>query len=57
MEDISPQIEQLVVKIKDIVDKRELQKSLGALGLILGGIGIGAGLLFNLFKDEDEGDE
>jgi len=57
MEDISPQIEQLVLKIKDIVDKRELQKSLGALGLILGGIGIGAGLLFYLFKDEDEGDE
>lgn len=57
MEDITSQIEKLVDKIKDVVDKRELQKSLGTLGLILGGIGIGAGLLFYLFKDEDEGNE
>lgn len=57
MEHITSQIEQLVDKIKDVVDKRELQKSLGTLGLIIGGIGIGAGLLFYLFKDEDETNE
>jgi len=57
LEEIKPQIEKLVEKIKDVIDKRKFQESLGTLGLILGGIGIGAGLLFYLFRDKDDDNE
>ena len=55
--EIQPQITEITEKVKDIVDRRKFTEELGTLGLILGGIGIGVGLLFYLFKDEEENDE
>ena len=55
--EIQTQITKVTEKIKDIVDKRKFSEDIGTLGLILGGIGIGVGLLFYLFKDKGEDDE
>ena len=52
--EIQPKINDVVYKLKKIIDRRKDQKALASLGLIAGGIAIGAGLLFYLFGGSDE---
>lgn len=52
--EIQPKINEIVLKLKDIIDRRKDQEALASLGLIAGGIAIGAGLLFYLFGGNDE---
>ena len=51
--DLRDKIDKFVLEFKKIVDDRELLKDLGKVGLVLGGIGIGLGLFFSLFKEDD----
>lgn len=52
--EVQSEMEKHILKFKDLVDETQMVKDLGTLGLILSGIGIGAGLLFYLMGDEDE---
>ncbi len=53
IDELEENIEIYVKEFKNSVDSREFAKDVGKIGLILGGIGIGVGLLFSLFKGED----
>jgi len=51
--DLKDKIEEFVLNFRKIVEDQNLLKDLGKVGLILGGIGVGLGLLFSLFKGDD----
>ena len=57
IDELKENIEIYVKEFKNAVDTREFVKDMGKIGLILGGIGIGVGLLFSLFKGEDENED
>lgn len=51
--DLQEKINNFVSEFRKKVDDQKLLKDLGKIGLILGGISVGLGLLFSLFKGED----
>jgi len=51
--DLQDKIVKIVSVFRKIVEDQNLLKDLGKVGLILGGIGVGLGLLFSLFKEDD----
>lgn len=57
IDELKENIEMHVKEFKNAVDSREFVKDMGKIGLILGGIGIGVGLIFSLFKGEDENED
>ncbi|KKK99649.1 hypothetical protein LCGC14_2630660 [marine sediment metagenome] len=57
IDELTENIEIYVKEFKNAVDSREFVKDMGKIGLIFGGIGIGVGLLFSLFKGEDENED
>lgn len=56
IDELRKNIEIYVSQFKNDVDTIEFIKDIGKIGLVLGGISVGLGLLFSLFKgvDEDE---
>ncbi len=51
--DLEEKIHVFIKNFKQIVEDQQLLTNLGKVGLVLGGIGIGLGLLFSIFKEED----
>lgn len=51
--DLQEKVHNFVSEFRKKVEDQTLLKDLGKIGLILGGIGIGVGLLFSLFKGDD----
>lgn len=51
--DLQEKMNKFASEFTQIVKDQELLKDLGKVGLILGGIGVGLGLLFSLFKGDD----
>lgn len=51
--ELQDKIEQFVSEFNKKVQDQQFLKDLGKVSLVLGGIGIGLGLLFSLFKEDD----
>ncbi len=51
--DLQEKMNKFASEFTKIVKDQELLKDLGKVGLVLGGIGVGLGLLFLLFKGDD----
>ncbi len=51
--DLQEKMNKFVTEFTQIVKDQKLLKNLGKIGLVLGGIGVGLGLLFSLFKGDE----